>query len=180
MYNVFEGGKMNFQKLQNISPSDIAKYFLYRSNQDGELVSPLKMQKLVYYAYVWTLVKNKTKLFDEKIQAWPSGPVVPSLYRELKSYGSSPIDEKYLGVKDEAELNAIFSKFPKEVKNVLDGVYETYSTKTAFELVALTHAEKPWLEARNNLAPTKPSNNPILDATILKQYGQSCSKITRK
>lgn len=164
---------MDIQSFRNISPSDVAKYFLYRSNQDGDLVSPLKMQKLVYYAYVWTLVKNKKKLFDEKIQAWPSGPVVPSLYKELKSYGSAPIDEKYLGVKNEAELNAIFSKFPKEVKEVLDGVYETYSTKTAFELVALTHAEKPWLEARNNLAATKPCNNPISDETILKQYAQA-------
>ena len=42
----------NKQNIDNISPSNVAKYFLYKSMQDGDLVSPLKMQKLVYYGYV--------------------------------------------------------------------------------------------------------------------------------
>lgn len=162
----------NIQGINKINPSDIAKYFLYRSMQDGELVSPLKMQKLVYYAYSWTLVKNNKKLFEEKIEAWPSGPVVPSLYRELKNYGSAPIDENFFGVKSEKELEPIFSKFPKDVKATLDQVYDNYMTKTAFELVTLTHSEKPWREARDGLTSTAPSHNPISDTTILKEYGQ--------
>lgn len=157
---------------KTITPSDVAKYLLYRSLEDGELVTPLKMQKLVYYAYVWTLVKNKKKLFEEKIEAWPSGPVVPSLYRELKDYGSSPIDEKYLGVKNEAELEPLFSKFPRDVKATLDEVYEDYMTKTAFELVSLTHSEKPWVEARKGLSSTESSSRPISDDLIVQQYGQ--------
>lgn len=159
-------------KTANIDPSDVAKYFLYRSTQDGELVSPLKMQKLVYYAYVWTLIKNRRKLFNEKIEAWPSGPVVPSLYRKLKGYGSAPINEDYLGVKSEKELEAIFSKFSDDVKATLDKVYEDYMTKTAFELVTLTHSEKPWAETRKGLSATEPSNRPIPDDLILQQYGQ--------
>ncbi|KKQ36482.1 MAG: hypothetical protein US54_C0066G0006 [Candidatus Roizmanbacteria bacterium GW2011_GWA2_37_7] len=139
--------------------------------QDGDLVSPLKMQKLVYYGYVWTLVKNKKRLFNEKIEAWPSGPVIPSLYRELKGYGSAPIDESFLSVKNEQELETLFSKFPKEFKTTLDEVYENYMTKTAFELVTLTHSEKPWLEARDGLPATQTSNNAISDDAIIKQYG---------
>lgn len=159
---------------KTITPSDVAKYLLYRSLEDGELVTPLKMQKLVYYAYVWTLVKNKKKLFEEKIEAWPSGPVVPSLYRELKDYGSSPIDEKYLGVKNEAELEPLFSKFPRDVKATLDEVYEDYMTKTAFELVSLTHSEKPWVEARKGLSSIESSSRPISDDLIV-QLGYSAS-----
>lgn len=155
-----------------ITPSDVAKYFLYRSTQDGDLVSPLKMQKLVYYAYAWTLVKNGKRLFNEKIEAWPSGPVVPSLYRELKSYGSAPIGEKYLGVRNETELETVFSKFPKDVKATLDKVYEGYMTKTAFELVALTHSEIPWAETRKGLLATEASSKSISDNLIIQQYGQ--------
>lgn len=160
------------QSAKIITPSDVAKYFLYRAMQDGELVSPLKMQKLIYYAYSWTLVKNKKKLFGEKIEAWPSGPVVPSLYRELKGYGSAPIDENYLGVKNEAELGTLFSKFPKDVRTTLDKVYEDYMTKTAFELVTLTHSEKPWAETRKGLSAVESSNKPISDDLIIQQYGQ--------
>jgi len=161
---------MNPQIVKGVTPTDVAKYFLARSNQDGDLISPLKMQKLVYYAYVWTLVRKNKKLFGENIEAWPSGPVVPSLYKDLKKYGSSPIDVRYLGITNESELDSIFSKFPDDVKPVLDKVYEDYITKSAFELVAMTHSEKPWREAREGLNPTDSSNNPILDKTILAQY----------
>lgn len=164
--------KHQAQTTNTITPSDVAKYFLYRATKDGELVSPLKMQKLVYYAYSWTLVKNKEKLFDENIEAWPSGPVAPSLYRELKGYGSAPIDEKYLGIKSQAERRALFSKFPKKIRNTIDEVYEEYMTKTAFELVTLTHSEKPWVETRKGLSATEPSNKPIPDDLIIEQYGQ--------
>ncbi|MBU1088511.1 DUF4065 domain-containing protein [Patescibacteria group bacterium] len=165
--------KNQIQKTSPIIPSDVAKYFLYRAIQDGDLVSPLKMQKLVYYAYSWTLVNNKKKLFEEKMEAWPSGPVVPSLYGELKIYGSAPIDEDYLGVSSTNEFNEVIcTKFPADIKVTLDKVYEGYMTKTAFELVALTHSEKPWSETRKGLSPTEPSNKTIPDNLIIQQYGQ--------
>lgn len=167
---------MKFQKIgggskkdDTVLPSDVAKYLLYRSFQDGELVTPLKMQKLVYYAYVWTLVRNGKKLFDESIEAWPQGPVVPSLYRTLKRFGSSPIGEAFIGT--EADFEKTVSKFSPDVKATLDNVYEEYMTKTAFELVALTHSEKPWLEARDGLVPTQASNVVISDDTIIQSYG---------
>lgn len=154
-----------------ILPSDVAKYFLYRSAQDGDLITPLKMQKLVYYAYAWTLVKNGKKLFGEKIQAWPSGPVIPSLYNELKQYGSAPVSLEYLGVTSEEKIGPLIEKFPSNIKPTLDAVYEQYISKSAFELVALTHSEKPWLEAREGLSPTERSNVTISDETIFQQYG---------
>lgn len=64
-------------KVDVITPKDVARYFLYRAYDDGEWVTPLKMQKLVYFAYVWTLLMTGKKLFNEEIQAWPNGPVVP-------------------------------------------------------------------------------------------------------
>lgn len=162
--------KLSIRKpLKDISPSDVAKYYLYRSTFDGELISPLKMQKLVYFAYVWTLFKNKQKLFEEKIEAWPMGPVAPSLYRKLKRYGSAPIGRDFIDVKKEDTLT---KKFPPEIKKTLDEVYEKYMTKTAFELMVLAHEEKPWLKARKDLAPHESSNNPISDEDILEEYSK--------
>lgn len=162
-----------YQKTSTIIPSDVAKYFLYRATQDGELISPLKMQKLVYYGYAWTLVKNKEKLFKEQIEAWPNGPVIPSLYRELRGYESSPISAKYLGVTDEKGVEKLENKFPSDIRQTLDEVYEEYMTMTAFELVVLVHSEKPWMEARKGLAPSDRSNNPISDDSIIETYGQA-------
>lgn len=156
-----------------IMPSDVARYMLFRAHEDGELVSPLKMQKIVYYAYVWTLVKNKKKLFEEPIEAWPNGPVIPSLYQNLKKYGSSPIGDEFIGINSQDDLDLLVSKFPREVKTTLDEVYEEYSPKSAFELVVSTHGEKPWIEAREGLESTEKSNNPISDNTILEQYASA-------
>lgn len=156
-----------------LTPNDIAKYFLLKTEQDGELISPLKMQKLVYYAYAWHLVKTKEKLFSDQIEAWANGPVVPSLYVELKKFGSStsPIDlENFVDINTEVGAANFVSKIPPATKANLDEVYERYQTMTAFELVVLTHDEKPWAEARKGLEPGEKSSNPILDQHIIEQY----------
>ena len=149
-----------------ISPKDIAKYFLIRAQEDGELISPLKIQKMVYFAYAAYLrsKKGKEKLFNEKIEAWPNGPVVPSLYRDLKVYGSGPIDPlKYADI----SVDKLKQDTPEEVIELLNGVYETCSQFTGFELTVATHQEKAWQEARKGLGATEPSNNPLRDDYIL-------------
>ena len=152
-----------------LSPSDIAKYFLIRTEEDGNLISPLRMQKLVYFAYVSYLLKNKGKdrLFEEKIEAWPAGPVIPSLYRELKKYGSMPIDAKsYVDITKEKLLE----KCSKEVLELLDRVYEACEQFTAFQLMLVSHKERAWINARKGLAPNASSNNLLLDKEILAQH----------
>ena len=50
---------------------DIANYFLYKAQKDGELISQLKLQKLVYYSQMNHRVtplkceKIKKRLWDE-------------------------------------------------------------------------------------------------------------------
>jgi uncharacterized phage-associated protein len=155
-----------------ISATDIAKYFLYRSIDDGELISPLKMQKLVYYAYAWVPVSDGKRLFNEAIEAWTNGPVVLSLYQNLKDYGSAPIGQDFLASSDLEKLAMPVNRFGKDIADTLDWVYQEYMTKTAFELVLSTHSEKPLLEARKGLAATDKSNKPISDDVIREEYGQ--------
>ncbi len=161
---------MNFvtKSKETIKPKDIAKYFLYRARLDGELVSPLKMQKLIYYAYAWTLVKNKKKLFKENIEAWPNGPVVRTLYVDLKKYGSSPIGSEF--IEDEEEIIKFKKSITKEVANTLDEVYEKYIVRSPFELVMMTHNERPWVNARKDLKPNEPSSNVISDKDIVSEF----------
>jgi uncharacterized phage-associated protein len=161
---------MDFPTVPSLTASDIAKYYLIRSTDDGELISPLKMQKLIYYAYVWTLVKNRKRIFNERIEAWANGPVVRSLYQELRTYGSSPIPLEFLGSESPNELK---EKFPADVLSTLDEVYEQYMQRTAFELSVLTHNEQPWIQARGGLEPTQNSNNRISDDSIIEYYHAS-------
>ncbi len=109
----------NVKELKSTA-EDLAQYFLFKANLDGELISPLRMQKLVYYGYVWPLVINNTKVFSEKIEAWPNGPVVPMLYQKLKGYVSAPIDTKFLKIKNDVEPGTdILKRFCIDDKKIL-------------------------------------------------------------
>jgi uncharacterized phage-associated protein len=69
-----------------LSCYDVAQYFLAKAGEDaGDLISNLKLQKLVYYAQGFALVLLKKPLFPQCIEAWIHGPVVPALYHAYNS-----------------------------------------------------------------------------------------------
>ena len=105
-------------------------------------------------------VKGLDKLHDKII-------LNNDAYRELKKYGSMPIKvQNYVDITEEYLLQ----KYPKRIMSFLSGVYEACGRYSAFELVALTHQERGWIEARKGLSPNEPSKNPILDKYILAQH----------
>ena len=70
-----------------LSALDVAKYLLYIAFQNGDTITNLKMQKLLYYAQAWYMVNNDAKLlFTDEIQAGKYGPVRPVVYQFFKEY----------------------------------------------------------------------------------------------
>jgi len=123
---------------------NIAKYFLYKANLEGDLITNLKMQKLLYYAQAWYLVNFKNRvLFDDVIEAWDFGPVIPSVYHHFKEYRHTPIDYK-------SSPNSIFKKVQGEEKEYLDEFYDKFINFSAHDLVNMSHNEEPWEIAFKN------------------------------
>lgn len=123
----------------SISALDVAKYFLSIANSEGDLISNLKLQKLLYYAQAWYLVNYDKPLFKEAIQPWELGPVIREVYSKFKKFKSSPIVYKSTG--REAGV------FTDKQLNYLNEFYDVFSKFTAHELVNMTHNELPWKEA---------------------------------
>ena len=118
---------------------DIAKYFVWLSNQTGLPVSNLKLQKLVYYAQGVYLALCKKPLFSEEIQAWDLGPVTPPLYRHYRGC---------YRIRLEQELdNSIYAS---DVVEVLNCVYKTLGHLSGEKLSERTHDELPWTETPRN------------------------------
>lgn len=157
--------RQKIEIIKGVKSSDLARYYLARAADDGDLITPLKMQKLVYLAFAETLARHNKKLFDQDFQAWPNGPVEPDLYQELKKYGSMPINPDYA-----KGYEVFLEKIPSEVKKTLDEVYEEYISKSAFELVNITHSQKPWLKAREGLDAAERTNNKIGVEDILEEF----------
>ena len=105
------------------------------NNDAGELVSNMKLQKLLYYQQGFHLAYFETPLFNENIEAWMYGPVVPSVYDKFKSKGSNGLT--YDG--DVILLN------PKE-EDLFFEVLRIYGEFSAIGLMNITHKEKPWKE----------------------------------
>lgn len=71
--------------MSKYTANDIANWFLVTIDREaGETLSHLKLQKLVYYAQVWSLALFDKPLFDEDFEAWTYGPALPSLYQRFK------------------------------------------------------------------------------------------------
>lgn len=133
----------------------IGQYFLSKNPE----LTDIQIQKLVYYAYSWYMVKNNgKKLFEENPQAWIHGPVFRTLFDNMKNY-------KKFSQTDEVE------SIDKDITDFLDVIYNIYGKYSGNELEKLTHSELPWIKARNGLKPYEFSQNIILDEDILKCYG---------
>lgn len=132
---------MTKEKIGN-SALDVAKYIICVALNNGDSITNLKLQKLLYYAQAWYLVNNDNeKLFEDKILAWPYGPVVQVVYDEYKNFGRSPI------LIDDCDLENPVDNLKESVKNYLDEFCETFFKFSATELVTMTHREKPWVNA---------------------------------
>jgi uncharacterized phage-associated protein len=118
----------------------VANWFIARANSDeefGDNITNLKLQKLVYYAQGFNLAWYGEPLFDEPIEAWMHGPVVPSLYEHYQDYGASPIPTP-------EDFDP--SVFDDRTSALLEEVYGVYGQYSAWGLRNLTHDEPPWKE----------------------------------
>jgi len=139
------------------SASMIAKWFLAWADFEEEgALSNLKLQKLLYYAQGHYLARNNRPLFDDDIQAWAHGPVVPSVYREYSSYGSAAIPSP--GDFD-------YESIDTDTHNLLASLWETHGSKSAWKLRMMTHDEAPWKDAFQ-----ENSRNIVIEPKKIKKY----------
>lgn len=125
---------------------DVARYFLTLVNEEeGDLMSNLKLQKLLYYAQGYHLAMYGEPLFDEEICAWQYGPVVPKVYHEYKQYGRQAIPKPE---------NADFSALSSNARQLIEDVYEEYGQYEASVLMHFTHEESPWQYTTHNCVIT--------------------------
>ncbi len=102
-----------------------------------ESLSPMKLQKLCYYAQGYSLAEGK-ELFPEDFQAWQHGPVIYDLYTKYKHLQWHQISEE-TGDPD------------SNVYDFLKDIVAAYGRYDGAALSTMTHRDAPWLEARGDL-----------------------------
>ncbi|GEO41672.1 hypothetical protein SAE02_58200 [Skermanella aerolata] len=107
----------------------------FAKDEMSDLVTNLKLQKLLYFSQGLFGALYDRRLFDESIEAWDMGPVVPDSYHEFKACGRHPIEtvEGAIAIAD------------KEAEIALRITCEKFGKYSAGYLVDLTHTEPTWI-----------------------------------
>lgn len=116
----------------------VAQTFLYLAAREGQALTNMKLQKLVFFSHgVHLAAYGGAPLIDDPIRAWDFGPVIPPLYERLRRFGKGtvaadlgPCESMLLA---NSELQAIRS------------VWEAYKGYDAWALSRITHQpQSPW------------------------------------
>ena len=100
-------------------------------------ITPLKLQKLLYYIQGLSSVIYEKPAFDNKIVCWSYGPVINDVYNMYK--GRKPINN----ASNKNNLSV-------GLKKIIDLIIDSYGEYDAEKLIKLTHDEEPWKSADIN------------------------------
>lgn len=136
---------------------DVADEIITIASNEGNPVSNLKLQKIMYFLNALSLVKrNKPLIDDAKFEKWDYGPVIHYVYSEYSFNGASPI------LKPSNHQVIVFddNNFPKLENNSFDQKkFEENDSNANFiikninvflkfsasKLVAESHKEPQWI-----------------------------------
>ena len=136
---------------------NVANYILSLVEDDcDELMSNMKLQKLLYYCQGFHLALEGKELFEDDIEAWQHGPVVPVMFHKYKKYGSNGISKP---------INFDSTVITESERMVINQVFEIFGKYSAWGLRNMTHKEIPWKNVyRSNVS------NLIISKESLKSY----------
>lgn len=128
-------------KKAKYTAKQVAQWFINRSAFDakldnGEFLSNLKLQKLLYYAQGVHLAMKNEPLFNDEIVAWGHGPVIKSVYNNYKG-------EMAIQTEDDVSID-------NETLLLLEEVYKVFGQYSAWKLRDMTHEEDPWRNTKQN------------------------------
>lgn len=135
---------------------EVIGYLLFKC----EDITPLALQKALYYVQGLYYAFMNTFLFEDDCEAWVHGPVYRDIYNRYSSYRFDPIER-------EKEFDV--SVFTDEEKAIIDSVVRYFCCYSGKILECFTHSEMPWLKTRGNL-PYEAHSNRIISKETIAEY----------
>ena len=136
---------------------DISKWFIVRF--EDKYITTSKLQRLLYYSEVWTLVLLNRVLLKEEFEAWSLGPTIKEVFSAYKAYENQKI----------WTVNVLEVKFPRSILEILEQVYLTYGSMEDSFLEISSQNNTPWITARKDLSHEERCHN-IIPKLEIKIY----------
>ena len=130
-----------------------------------EEVTPLMLQKLLYFIQgIYSALYGKP-IFEEDCRAWVHGPVYPEVYDLFRDFKYNPIDDARFALVEGKE-----DALTGDEKRVIDLVVNTFGMYSGKVLEKITHNEIPWKEARKGYGDGIPSGVLLQKERIMNYY----------
>lgn len=174
--SILEGNRERLKSKSAYEKSKLAAQMLLRIESDSETakievvanyfvskcedITPLALQKLLYYVQGFYYAFVNQFIFEENCEAWVHGPVYRDLYFKYKEYRFDPISS----TESAEDMNLTVSE-----KAIIDSVVKHLSCYSGKVLEAFTHAETPWLATRGDL-PSAVSTDRKIHKKLIADY----------
>lgn len=150
---------------------DVCRYVINYSNDKDYDISNLKLQKLLYFIQAYFLINKNETCFNETIEVWDFGPVIPKAYSEYKQYGGGhiPSISSYIEMDSDNIWNVHRVKYNNNIisnadKKMINDVINQFAEYTATDLTSLSQNQAPW----NNIY--EPYTNNEITKESIKEY----------
>lgn len=130
-----------------------------------EEVTPLMLQKLLYFIQGIYSALYGRPIFTEDCRAWIHGPVYPEVYDLFRDFKYNPIDDARFAL-----LEGTVDALTEDEKHVIDLVVNTFGMYGGKVLERITHNEMPWKEARKGYGDSIPSSELLSKERIMEYY----------
>ena len=131
---------------------DIAKYIVSKCSNEGNPITNMELQRILYFCQKYFLQVYERPMFDDEFEAWPFGPCVPSIHYFFGVFGANPIQCVYEGIEiGKAKLPKIH-RITREKRNQntweIPGLkeYQGDAWESAYKQGNHTLIPKEWIE----------------------------------
>jgi uncharacterized phage-associated protein len=129
-----------------------------RPPEEADLLSPGRLQHLLYYVQGYALALLDGPAFADDIRAGAAGPVVPAVADRYGHFGAAGIPLSEAGNGD---------GLPPLVQGMADMVWAGFGKHSAGELARRTRGESPWLAVRES-ARADSEADPVIPPDALR------------
>lgn len=170
-YNKAMNAAIQLQNLFSVSDKMLSVLaYLFKNLEE---VTPLMLQKLLYFIQGTSYALDNEPMFEEDCQAWVHGPVYPEVYDLFKDFKYNPIDDARFSI-----IDGIKDNLKEKEQRDIDLVINTFGLYSGKVLECITHNEEPWRKARKGYSDGIPSRELITKESIAHYYKLMNEKFT--
>lgn len=132
--------------MNSVPVQALVNTLLKRAFDERVTITPMKLQKLIYFIYREYLQQTGRPLISEKFECWQYGPVLSGLYTEFRSFGAQPITKFAKNANGGASFLNLDMDY--DIKQSFETIWEKYKYRTGIELSEITHRpNSAWYKA---------------------------------